>query len=342
MVASISSSFNWKEPHIEVSPEGLLYVEAQNQTYQVRLFSQDKPINLSTEQLECLQTFFTHFFQHSLSNSMHTKIKKLTIREEKPGHFKINLTQKDGLTSLIDKQELEVEDPDLHKIFSSTPSDKTILKLSKVHQHPWLHNLHKMFKGFVEFLFGKATPLSREIVEEFKTFVSHCPLELQKTLFRQLSRISDDERYLAHFLCNRLDFKNIDMDKVNIIYQILLGAYVIIEDEGQTYQEWFNHLQSPQQRISSHESDDHQYAVRGQLFKECLFSRKQVKKADGSTQTVTWFQLERYPSYSLLHLCSYLCYKISKMNQGPYGMSPHQEKLNPLVVTRLSETKREN
>jgi hypothetical protein len=93
------------------------------------------------------------------------------------------------------------------------------------------------------------------------------------------------------------------------------------------YKKWIglqNNLVS-RKGASSHQSETEQFAIRGPFVKEALFGTR--KGEDGKTHT--WLQLESHPTglrYLLGHLASYVIYRITGMNIGPYGRSEYTER----------------
>ncbi len=209
---------------------------------------------------------------------------------------------------------------------------KESLEFSRFKKNSLIQSITQLFSNFISLLFGKSTPLTQETIQKFEEIVQSLPIDFQQRIFRQLKNISTDEQTIFQFLRTEIDMTG--LNEQEIMSQILLGAYIIIDDKGQTYETW-SKLKSCQPRFSSHAADDKQYAIRGSLVKECLFSRKQIKDEKENSRTVTWFQLERYPvnfKYFMAHLWTYILYKRSGQNQGPYGSSLHSEHCHPFIL----------
>lgn len=156
-------------------------------------------------------------------------------------------------------------------------------------------------------------------------------MELLLDFLDQSNEVSQDEKMFLNFLRNQIAFP--EGKEEELIYEIFKGGYVILEDDGKTYAEW-SKLKSCRERLSSHASDAKQYGIQGPIVKEWLFSRKQLPDERGNPKVVTWFQLERYPTqwvYSIAHLWTYVLYKWTGENQGPYGSSKYQESF-PLLL----------
>lgn len=114
----------------------------------------------------------------------------------------------------------------------------------------------------------------------------------------------------------------------NHFKEMLSGAHIRLNDKGATCEAWAK-LAGVKNRISSHPSDGQQYAIRGALIKELLFSA-----ISDQGKIYSWFQLENNPvsfGSAVRHMIDYVKYKISAANQGPYGSSPMTD-LEPLCI----------
>ncbi len=118
------------------------------------------------------------------------------------------------------------------------------------------------------------------------------------------------------------------------IAEFLQGGQIIFPDGGTwLYDKWskFEHNRVSRKGASSHQSADEQFAIRGPFVKEALFGTRVCQ--DGKKHT--WLQLESHPTglrYILGHLISYILYKITGKNIGPYGRSQYTER-SPLYLT---------
>lgn len=126
-----------------------------------------------------------------------------------------------------------------------------------------------------------------------------------------------------------------------ILVHLFRGAHIEFADKGETYENWCNDLSKLTNRDgkSSHQSDKPQKSFQGGLVVECLFGAREKRD-----KMHTWFQLESHSLKAteiLGHAASYVAYKLTGYNQGPYGASPHTE-AKPLILTYTkSKQKRE-
>lgn len=110
--------------------------------------------------------------------------------------------------------------------------------------------------------------------------------------------------------------------------EFLKGANIRLNDNGELYDKWME-LPHRKNRVSSHPSNGSQYAIRGNFLKENLFY---IRVEDG--RRYTRLQLEAEPvtlTKTAEHMCTYLRYRCSGLNQGPYGESEHNDR-NPLII----------
>ena len=148
-------------------------------------------------------------------------------------------------------------------------------------------------------------------------------LEIFHNYFYTLHRVLDPENEIAHrdeivILSDVLARQ----DAKAYVVDIMSGAHIHIMDKGERYRAW-KQLDSADDRPSSHNSDDKQYQVEGPLCHGILFS-----KFGG----YTWLQLENTPWHWYTapgHGLDYGAYKLTDLNQGPYGMSKFKD-TNPL------------
>lgn len=157
--------------------------------------------------------------------------------------------------------------------------------------------------------------LSKKFSSEFINKVKSVTIEGVNyvRLFKRLTLSKDDEVAFLSYLETHFD---ISMEEFQ---QILVGAHVRLEDNGKAYAEWVKTMNDKKLRLSSHPSDQSQYAIQGTMIKELLFSR-----LEDNGNTYTWFQLENHPvslGYMIRHMKDYMKYLITSENQGPYGSS---------------------
>jgi hypothetical protein len=165
------------------------------------------------------------------------------------------------------------------------------------------------------------------------------------------SKPSNHLHYKSIWLLLTLTIEHVDLKasgwegkEKELILEILKGAHVVLDDGGRSYKDWSQTKQLKDhciKRISSHESNRKaQYAIRGAVLKEFLFSQRLTTEKDRTERNMTnskatWFQLERHPiklGYYLLHFLSWINYRITGLNQGPFGESAYTEKINPLIL----------
>lgn len=118
--------------------------------------------------------------------------------------------------------------------------------------------------------------------------------------------------------------------------EVKRGAHVRVTDGGLLYDELSRYPCSP--RVSSHKSDSQQYEVRLKVEGRAgylLF---------GVFEGCSWFQLERHSGRieavnllsgaveGLRHLGSFVQYRLTGRNVGPFGTSPHTETRDPIVI----------
>jgi gas vesicle protein len=174
------------------------------------------------------------------------------------------------------------------------------------------HRVEQVFKN----TYGKC------LVYAFAPFYECLSPSMRKNIGENLKYISSADLEFMQTIRNLEPIEE-GMTKEEMIQEILQGAYILIEDEGNIYENWKQELKGSA-RISSHESDTTQYGVRTPFTKELLFSTRTI---EGKKHT--WFQMERYPAkafYHVRHLWSWVIYKLTGKNQGPYGASSYKEK----------------
>lgn len=214
--------------------------------------------------------------------------------------------------------------------------DGVKIKLRMSYMSPLLRQIVTFFRqNIIEPLFGKKSELTKHITREFRAVVAKMPERIQKKLLDDV-RITPGEHFALSYFGPKIQHWRPEEKKAEFLAKVLAGAYVQIEDGGDFYDQWVKEVPLKEERISSHASCDKQYSFQGPLFKECLFS---VKEVDG--KKLTWFQLERYPTeriYALPHIFTWVLYKVTGENQGPHGSSPHTEKMNPITLELTSSS----
>jgi hypothetical protein len=143
------------------------------------------------------------------------------------------------------------------------------------------------------------------------------------------------------------------------IAHFLMGAHIHLEgDNALLYKKWSKDfgprtgvngeaiLGSRKNRVSSHYSEDQQYAISGPVVNEALFGTRYIDTKSASDAKYTWIQLENRPvgginefksapltfiTNIIFHMIDYFDYKITKRNIGPHGKSIYTE-ANPLRI----------
>eukprot|EP00656_Telonema_subtile_P042530 TRINITY_DN4820_c0_g1_i1.p1 TRINITY_DN4820_c0_g1~~TRINITY_DN4820_c0_g1_i1.p1 ORF type:complete len:226 (+),score=17.53 TRINITY_DN4820_c0_g1_i1:156-833(+) len=118
----------------------------------------------------------------------------------------------------------------------------------------------------------------------------------------------------------------------SLISEVLCGAHVRVQgDRGRLYQ-WWRGFPNAYRRESSHRSSVQQYGIgEGEVLHTLLMG--------ATEQGDSWFQLElanwnffEYPMESVLHIFTYLEYKLNHRQIGPLGTSWFVDS-NPLVLS---------
>lgn len=119
----------------------------------------------------------------------------------------------------------------------------------------------------------------------------------------------------------------------DVLRDIYSGAHVVVPGTD-LYEHW--KAFGPVKRMSSHKSEDQQYALRSQFHEELLFGTVEKEMADGSVVKCTWFQLEKSPVSNFVtfmkHMRDFIRYRWTGKNQGPYGESVHTDR-NPILAS---------
>jgi hypothetical protein len=207
-----------------------------------------------------------------------------------------------------------------------------------------LKTLKVYLNQFFRIVFGysnkKANDKAKELTKSLSKYYESSDI---RTIFLNLHSssiksitLNSNEIKILNFLHQKVDWQKLPkgISKELVMLELLYGAYFVIEDGGKNYDQWKkgpDSLLGIKRRLSSHCSDNSQYAFRGSFFKEFLFSTK----SDENGKRVTWFQLERYPATFLMnihHLVTYILYKFTGKNQGPFGASIYRENFNEFVL----------
>ena len=117
-------------------------------------------------------------------------------------------------------------------------------------------------------------------------------------------------------------FGLISIDNFDQLVHLFKGGHFVIEDGGKCWQEGAK-MEGSKPRRSSHQSLDSQYSFQSKLVKECLFGTRMV-----NGKKCSWVQLESHATgirNILGHFLSFIQYKLSGKNIGPYGKSAYTE-----------------
>jgi len=144
----------------------------------------------------------------------------------------------------------------------------------------------------------------------------------RKTIMKNINELNLHELNLLAKLITVLTPKH--------LVELMNGAQIHIEDGGALYRYWktFSGLTNRNKK-SSHKSVDDQYSFQGTLVKEALFGTRIENNIKS-----TWIQLESHAtSLSQLpgHITSFISYRVTGKNIGPYGKS-HFVDNNPLRI----------
>lgn len=266
-----------------------------------------------------------------------TLIKDITVSNYR-GHIDIIIHQIGGkpITQLILKRHPPAEEQE--KAEAQTEVRSKVAAQTGTHSRTNREARAKnIFVAFMRNIFSAKEV--KEISEELIEMIDAMPKAPRTQAIRQLHSVTDDEKYIGQYLrdnCDLTDWLESGRTEADLVAEILNGAYVRIDDDGKTYDDWKQNLREKHIRLSSHASNgETQYAVRGPVVSEFLFSTRTVRQTDGSDKKVTWFQTERYAAKSYLHghhLYTWVLYKISGKNIGPWGKSTHTENNNPIIL----------
>lgn len=175
------------------------------------------------------------------------------------------------------------------------------------------------------------------ITEYFERLLTHNP-SLKRKVMRAWHNISINELFLLHQF---LQLKPEEED----IPDFFRGGLFAVQDGGKLKQLLEADLSFKDRSIDcSHPSITHPSSVQGRLIPEFLFGDRNIRftkngqvydTGELSQNSYTWFQTEYASIFGetlwekiknwLAHKISYLIYRLSNKNVGPYGFSDHKE-----------------
>lgn len=335
------SFINYKEKlpfQIELKKE-TIQLTLDGKIFKIKLFDSNHVSLLKSEadSLKAQAAFIRQLFEELIQNqhlNLASEIKSLRIAFNQSPQMQIVVQEQ---KQVIEKT-LVATSKILTSLNSSFESAKAkrpaFIDIQRTTATQTLDYMKKIVDDLKGVFVSECLSVKRHAIENFKHVFTHLVPSAQV-----LNRLTGEERYLAHYLRNNIDWSGLDQEKV--ITEILCGAYVMFEDGGQLYEDWKKSLEDKQSRYSSHQSDGFtQYSIQGEVIKELLFSQKIIKNTDGSTSIASWCQCERYSlevGEFFQHMGTWLLYKIRRKNQGPHGESVHTEHQNPLIL-RLRKT----
>lgn len=88
-------------------------------------------------------------------------------------------------------------------------------------------------------------------------------------LFRRMALCETEEQEILTQLETKFHLSD------DQLQEILMGAHVRLDDNGEMYSHWVDKVQNKTRRLSSHSSDDHQYGVQGPLVRSCSLAELQ-------------------------------------------------------------------
>ena len=187
-----------------------------------------------------------------------------------------------------------------------------------------------------------------EKVKNISDYIKELQLTNSATIITNLLKATEVEKILIigvidYFKQYAKDHSEKETELKHLIAEFLKGGQIIFpDDNGELYNDWKN-LQNKnkgevisRKGASSHQSADEQFAIRGRFVKEALFGTRII-----NGKKHTWLQLESHSTdfrYLLGHLISYVIYKVTGMNVGPYGRSKYVEK-TPLNLSEEHEAR---
>ena len=194
-------------------------------------------------------------------------------------------------------------------------------------------NIEDFFKITSDFF------VMQEKISALKEDIKNLGLPGTNEILKNLEKASLSERmltldvleHITNYVGSAGEDEKVMNDRKQIITtkiaDFLKGGQIVFDDNAELYGKWSNFTKNRVSRkgTSSHQSEDEQFAVRGPFVKEALFGTRN----DVTGKKHTWLQLESHPTglrYILGHLLSYVIYKITGKNVGPYGRSEYTEK----------------
>ncbi len=327
---------------IEVK-SGAIQLISDKQIFKVKLFDHNHANLVQREQstsvlethAERIRTLVEQLIQAQHINLATGEIKSLKIALHEAPEVQIAVQQQEHSTEKMVTVSAEIFKGLRSSFSNSAKSERPIfIEMHDATPGTTLNHIKMVFNDLKGVFLSESSSVKRNIMKDFKQVFTHATPSAQTSILKRFNRMTGEERYLAHYLRDKIDWTGLDQDKV--ITEILCGAYVMFEDDGQLYQDWKTALEDKQSRHSSHQSDGFtQYSIQGEAIKELLFSQKIVKTDDGSTRTVSWCQCERYNlqvGEFFQHMGTWFLYKMRRKNQGPLGESIHTEHNNPLIL----------
>lgn len=226
-------------------------------------------------------------------------------------------------------EKIFVSKPDLANqplLENSKSKESLIVEIQNATPKKGKRFITKVSTDLIRLIFGKNSKFDANFVKKLN--------QPSEVVHENMLKINGEERFFFSYLDQIVDWTHLDRNL--ILTEIVNGAYVSFEDEGQIYEDLKEHLESKEKRYSSHQSDHFdQYSIQGKLVREMLFSKKIITLPDGSKKQVSWFQCERYQVKTgefFCHMGTWFLYKMRGKNQGPLGESIHTENRNPLVL----------
>ncbi len=266
--------------------------------------------------------------------SVYTEKAPLSLKDQK-------LQTADKFIGILNTEQLahlqKLPSKSLEKLAALSPEDK------KLYAEFTTLQKDKDFPKITEDFFVMQTQL-----DALKSDITKLGLVGTDEILKNLEKASLSERmltldvleHLTEYVHSAPNEKTKEARKADVaerMAEFLKGGQIIFPDEGaELYGKWSKFPKNLISRkgTSSHKSEDEQFAVRGPFVKEALFGTR--KGADGKKHN--WLQLESHPTglrHLLGHLVSYVIYKITGKNIGPYGRSKYTE-ANPIKLSIVS------
>lgn len=181
--------------------------------------------------------------------------------------------------------------------------------------------------------------------------IKHTDMPHRLSIYNQLIEVLHSTTNKTEIAALKFLFQEYKISTNDLVH-ILQGAHVLLGDNGR-FHRLFKNAEGARSRLSSHPSDakgELTYSFQGSVVRELLFAKlstdraikrlaepfgkiiqSHVTKAEITLNTelsqLSWFQLERNPMVNLRtvigHSYNYICYKVTKKQQGPFGVSLH-------------------